>query len=710
MATRQKTVEYSFDSDFTGVAATTRKDFGAITLSLPELASRVIKSAILEISFAGAETTATSLTAWLLGIKLGATAFSDATVTSTLTNTGDQQSHIFTRDVTSYFVTNFGTLAQQTCQAAMLITGIATMNINAKLIITYEFDDTDLLDSGTATSGAATTLTDSGKSWTTDAFIDQYVKIIAGTGSGQVRKITDNDGTSITVAAWDTNPDNTSEYEIRLGHLKTVRIPMESGTASLTNTIAEIGTNQVPLLDTFLPEANKDYKDVFFEIVSNDGAAATTDFALGMELDSEGETSTGMFEQALQTSVFRKVLWKRKGGTTADMDTSAVHAFKLRSNNLTTRFATPAILLTVTYSYFEPDTTSVMNSVIIPTGGSNGFAGGSASGNRERFQMRVMVEEPTTISLKQSGVLFLWTHNAGQTLTLSAGAQGTRGYGVTAGTTIGGSFALIHRIDSGASLGAALTLARGENLINIDAYSSSFVGGLGGMLYLNYTSGKATAGTEAHNKTIFWNAMASQSCSNKTVTATTTPSIPEASYWVNGVGLIQQMSSAASNTTQSLRASVDAAEGKAEGWESIFHNQVYNGAEMTGCIHIGRATDIFKRYPADTRVCPNNYLGIETGRTYQLDSLTAFWGNLIMFITYHSITKTISGAVSGYTGDGSGITVTLHRTDTGEKLGSATTSAGGSYSFTWYDDTIEVFAAAAQDDNHTGRSKDGVAS
>ena len=69
-------------------------------------------------------------------------------------------------------------------------------------------------DRGTATSGASTSITDSGKSWTTNMWANAWVKIIAGTGEGQNRQIVSNTGTALTVSAWDTNPDNTSLYVI----------------------------------------------------------------------------------------------------------------------------------------------------------------------------------------------------------------------------------------------------------------------------------------------------------------------------------------------------------------------------------------------------------------------------------------------------------------------------------------------------------------
>jgi hypothetical protein len=72
-----------------------------------------------------------------------------------------------------------------------------------------------LIDSGTVTSGGATSLSDTGATWTIDALIGKWVKIISGAGAGQVRKITDNTATSLTIAAWSTPlPNSTSLYEI----------------------------------------------------------------------------------------------------------------------------------------------------------------------------------------------------------------------------------------------------------------------------------------------------------------------------------------------------------------------------------------------------------------------------------------------------------------------------------------------------------------
>jgi len=68
---------------------------------------------------------------------------------------------------------------------------------------------------GTATSGAATMLTDSIKSWTINQWANCAVTVVAGTGVGQTRTISSNTATVLTVStAWTTNPDATSQYNI----------------------------------------------------------------------------------------------------------------------------------------------------------------------------------------------------------------------------------------------------------------------------------------------------------------------------------------------------------------------------------------------------------------------------------------------------------------------------------------------------------------
>lgn len=67
---------------------------------------------------------------------------------------------------------------------------------------------------GLATSATGTTLVNSGKAWATNMWANYQVRITSGTGVGQIRAITSNTGTTLTVPTWTVNPDATSTYMI----------------------------------------------------------------------------------------------------------------------------------------------------------------------------------------------------------------------------------------------------------------------------------------------------------------------------------------------------------------------------------------------------------------------------------------------------------------------------------------------------------------
>jgi hypothetical protein len=68
---------------------------------------------------------------------------------------------------------------------------------------------------GTATSGNINTIINNAKAWTTNQWTNYQVRITAGTGAGQIRTISGNSGTVLTVSSnWTTTPDATSQYSI----------------------------------------------------------------------------------------------------------------------------------------------------------------------------------------------------------------------------------------------------------------------------------------------------------------------------------------------------------------------------------------------------------------------------------------------------------------------------------------------------------------
>lgn len=126
-----------------------------------------------------------------------------------------------------FYVINAGTLASNIFKyydyalntwTTVTQTGLpATISTDSKLIATPSFMGSDFVSiaTGTATAGASTTLTNSTKSWATNQWSNYQVRITAGTGVGQVRTISSNTGTVLTVSsAWTVNPSTDSEYSI----------------------------------------------------------------------------------------------------------------------------------------------------------------------------------------------------------------------------------------------------------------------------------------------------------------------------------------------------------------------------------------------------------------------------------------------------------------------------------------------------------------
>jgi hypothetical protein len=638
MAQAVNRVEFPFTTNVAGIALTTRYDFSAITLYIPETTgSRVFRSARVEVTVRDNAAAETSMTKWLIGIKLGAVAFDDVEITSTITGSGEHDSYVFSRDVTAYFATNFGSGASQTAQVGVRFTTTATTNVTAKLVITYEYDTT------------STT------------------------------------------------------------YVKTVKIPLDTTLGSQATSATEIGTNQIPALDTELGESSKVYRDIWIEIDGNEQSTAATAFQLGITIDSGSEELDGSHNQTLNSSVWYKYISRQ-----TSLTTNAVHAFKLRTTPVA-NMTHPAIVLCVTYEY-DPASTTIYNSIQIPLGLDQGALGWTTSANATRFLRKLFIEEPGTITLKQSGIYvgFVTGNISASGPRVIVGSQTERVYTNNSGSVVCGMYALTQRFDSGAIAGAGVTLARGENTITVDAYSSSSTlppESLHAVLYLNYSSGRATGGPGTHNHTTEWIAYDTPApFTAKQAAPVRLINIPEASYYVNGLGITYQDIEISANSGGTLTFDWQAlsGEGAGNGWKAIGadlmpifqRNTVTNRAMPCG--------DLFKRWPTN----PNPALLVmETSRvlkTTQLRAQSSFVA-VQQLLTYHSITYTVSGTLNSWTGDGSGITVNIFRADTFEWIGQVTTAAGGTYTFTWYDNTINVFSDAFQDGTHLGRSVNGTA-
>jgi hypothetical protein len=126
-----------------------------------------------------------------------------------------------------WYILNAGTLAVGSFRfydfalntwTTLANTGLpATWGTDAKMVSTASWQDTAYRSfaTGTATASAATTLTNAPKTWAVNQWANSQVRIVSGTGAGQIRTIASNTANVLTVsAAWTTNPDATSVYSI----------------------------------------------------------------------------------------------------------------------------------------------------------------------------------------------------------------------------------------------------------------------------------------------------------------------------------------------------------------------------------------------------------------------------------------------------------------------------------------------------------------
>jgi hypothetical protein len=117
--------------------------------------------------------------------------------------------------------------------------GDATRNALA----TKEVGCTSAFLSGTATSGGATTLTDSGLAMSTNQYANYLILIKTGTGAGQTKIISSNNATVFTITTtFSPAPDNTSTYDI---------LEPTSTQGDYVNLIATSSTFNLPLRECY---------------------------------------------------------------------------------------------------------------------------------------------------------------------------------------------------------------------------------------------------------------------------------------------------------------------------------------------------------------------------------------------------------------------------------------------------------------------------
>jgi hypothetical protein len=494
--------------------------------------------------------------------------------------------------------------------------------------------------------------------------------------------------------------DDTSPTQV-----KTVYIPLNAP-ASALQTIQQPAYATIPALDTDLPEASKVYRNEHIVIQGNiANNAGTGDNGLSIRLGATTTHTSNLFEAAQASDYWFRYVWE----CSSVLDETIAMDFNIWST--LGRFNHLQAYLVVTYEFDATANTGARVSLLVPMD-IHSPMGGTTAADYQRGTMSLWIEEPGTITTKQIAFYAFWTQITPiSTLNMRIGTGSFVVYTDTATMVCGGNGCMVRN-------DAAFTLSRGENDFNYDVWRSDttdFGWNLSGFWIINYNcSEKPVGGFGAANHTVQWSLL--QPFAGAAVTsyaiAAVGITIPETDYYLNNVGSQIEMVSNSTAISAGVNAQVErlAAEGGIE-WEPLIFDVITTDTETGLFMNYGQNKHLFKRWPND----PDPFrMDIETARRWRIfhNQGVGAWSWLQMFLTYHTQTFTVAGTVSGYAdADGAGLTVKLHRTGDGEYsevVKTTTTTAGGAFSFTWYDNTQNVFVSCHEDATHVGTSKTGV--
>jgi len=158
----------------------------------------------------------------VITVPVQASAFSASTTFRLLTPRWYVLNAITAAGTTTANVFKFYDLALNTWTAAETgatdgIAPAAVIGTDGRLVSTPSWVGSDYKQfaTGTATAGGASTLTNAVKTWAVNQWAQSQVRIVSGTGAGQIRTIASNTATVLTTSvAWTTAPDVTSVYSI----------------------------------------------------------------------------------------------------------------------------------------------------------------------------------------------------------------------------------------------------------------------------------------------------------------------------------------------------------------------------------------------------------------------------------------------------------------------------------------------------------------
>lgn len=488
--------------------------------------------------------------------------------------------------------------------------------------------------------------------------------------------------------------------------LKTVRFPFGYNGNLTDATVIELGTNSYPQLTGaggILPESSIVLRQVFLDLWSNDNSTTTADVTPYVQIDATAEVARANQKHALITNTPWHDLLVIN---TATHLPSAAHAIKMRLSG-TGQFNTPCGFVVVTYEYAKAST-RVLAEAIVPlvvtdskdtTLTELGILAATEA-DAEWYGCDLNVQEPGTITLVQSGVFVMgegWSSST--SFRLALGTQAFVNYSIA---SAGGQQPIIRRgdIDSG-----AWTLAAGRNrLVSKAATSGSPMrASHRGHAIVNYTcdaplGGPAIVNLPRCQMLAPYSGLGITQSTNREIAPDADKSpVLHGAYEIQGAFAELQVRNATAAVASMIVAKLAAGEHDGGGWVAANANPQGPAERMTRVVMLA-TTRWWNRTSLQT-----GRADMEAQRRVRMFAINSEIAGLYWW-THHGCTFTVAGTWTGYTGDGSGITVKIWNAATGELVATVTTTAGGAFTATVLNGTDLHFAEAYQDATHRGRS------
>ena len=479
--------------------------------------------------------------------------------------------------------------------------------------------------------------------------------------------------------------------------IKTVRIPLNCPVGAMgTTKPSAIAT--IPALDTELPEASKVFRQTVIHMQGNDNGSST-DLTLNMQIDSLTSSlyASQVYEHGSNCNMFIR------NTSIQSFDTSTTHSFYIWGSAAV--FHHFQAYMVVTYEYDSTANNQMYISAFLPMEVDSPM-GGVNNTSYQRAPREFWIQEQSVTGKSIAFYGFWDSLGAISGLNMRVGTGSFVTY-TDVGAVFSGSNAFMCRNDS------AFTLARGRNTLTFDIYRTDTTDmgyNMSGFWIVNYVCDKPAGGYHKANKIV----MQVEKTTGTTAAAIEhlitafAVTIPETDYFINAVGVELKTVPSGTAIMGSPAIGVErlaAGEGGLQ-WERVYAD--INGTDGETGIYTAYAQmrDIFRRWsnPHDT-----SRLDIEVARRWKTNQgqSVAAMNQLAVIMCYHSITYTVSGNITNSAGGT--VNIYLCRTATNEIVLSTSRVGNGSYSFTWFDNTEQVYVMAYESGTLLGRSDNGYA-